>query len=193
MTEDAIDNVSDHLPIVITMSLACAVTKSPYNPSCISAAWHKANPEQILAYQSDMEHSLNNLISHEIQTSKEINDLASSITEQMHTSATKNIPQSKFNKHTKPYWNDHIKQQHYNMRQARYCWLAEGRPRGKNNAPYRAYKEAKRIFRAAQRKASDEYLNKTYRDLDEAADLDIRLFWKLIKNKRKGLNLYVRN
>ena len=151
-----------------------------------NAAWHKASAEQITAYQRDTEEPLFSLLQIPVTTTQDIDELANTICEHMCKSAQKNIPVNTFNKHTKPYWTEQIKELHGNMRQTRLNWLEEGRPRDKNNEAYRKYKQSERIFRAAQRKSSDDYLAQAYRDLDEAAGLDIRLFWSMVRQQRKN-------
>lgn len=49
---------------------------------------------------------------------------------------------------------------------------------------YRNYKRAKRNFRNAQNVEYEIYLKSVHRDLDEAAKMDIRLFWRLVKQRR---------
>ena len=188
LSDDAIDNVSDHLPIIASISMVKTLHKVTVKLDNISTAWHKATPDQFIAYQLDMESELRILNTVDYKTNAEINYLTNAISEQMLNSSAKHIPQSKYNKHTKPYWDDQIKLLHSDMRQARIHWLTAGRPRDKANETYQSYKLAKRNFRAAQRKANDNYLNQTYRDLDEAADLDIRLFWRLVRRQTRKPN-----
>lgn len=188
MCDGAVDIVSDHLPILVSLSFGRMIHVPITNKVRMhkNAAWHKASADQITAYQRDMEEPLFSLLKTSIATTQDIDKLANMICEYMRKSAQKNIPVKTFNKHTKPYWTEHIKELHRNMRQSRYRWLEEGRPRDKNNDTYHIYKQSKRIFRAAQRKASDDYLAQAYRDLDEAAGLDIRLFWSMVRQQRKN-------
>lgn len=55
--------------------------------------------------------------------------------------------------------------------------MTEGRPWGMGFESYREYKQAKRQFR----NAFDEklYMRKVYNDIDKAAEVNMRLFWKL--------------
>ena len=188
LSDDAIHNVSDHLPIIASISIVKTLPKITVKPDNISTAWHKATSDQLIAYQLDMESELRILNTVDYKTNAEINHLTNAISEQMLNSSAKYIPQSKYNKHTKPYWDDQIKLLHSDIRQARIHWLIAGRPRDKADETYQSYKLAKRTFRAAQRKANDNYLNQTYRDLDEAADLDIRLFWRLVRRQTRKPN-----
>ena len=51
-------------------------------------------------------------------------------------------------------------------------------------ASYREYKRAKRAFRNVHDTEYDNFLQSVYREIDEAAELDLRLFWKLVKRRR---------
>ncbi|CAC5395585.1 unnamed protein product [Mytilus coruscus] len=46
---------------------------------------------------------------------------------------------------------------------------------------YKHYKKANYEFRNVQHAAYEQYIQKCYDDINEAAECDIRLFWKLIK------------
>ena len=188
MCDGAIDTVSDHLPILVNFAFGRMIHVPNINKVNVrkNAAWHKASAEQITAYQRDMEEPLFSLLQIPVTTTQDIDELANTICEHMCKSAQQNIPVNTYNKHTKPYWTEQIKELHRNMRQTRLNWLEEGRPRDKNNEAYRMYKQSKRSFRAAQRKASDDYLAQAYRDLDEAAGLDICLFWSMVRQQRKN-------
>ncbi|CAC5409893.1 unnamed protein product [Mytilus coruscus] len=79
-----------------------------------------------------------------------------------------------YNPHTKPYWNADMKKAHTKERNMRRVWMQDGRPRGMQHESYFNYKLAKRDFRNIQKLAND--------DINNAAECDIRLFWKLIKH-----------
>lgn len=49
---------------------------------------------------------------------------------------------------------------------------------------YKNYKRAKRDFRNGLQSAHDEFMTKAFKDIDEASECDVRLFWKLIKRQR---------
>lgn len=47
----------------------------------------------------------------------------------------------------------------------------------------REYNRAKRAFWNAHEKDYDNFLQSVYREIDETAELDLRLFWKLVKRR----------
>ena len=70
-------------------------------------------------------------------------------------------------------------------------WVEEGRPRGTSYSSHKNYKKAKCIFRNVQQTAYEQYIKKWYDDLDESAECDIRLFWKIVKrNKHSEAQIY---
>ena len=99
------------------------------------------------------------------------------------------MPKSKFNQFTKPYWTKEVKEAHTQSRNLRRIWITENRPRGKQNQSYLNYKNAKSSFRKLQRHESEKYYDKIYSDLDEAAGLDFRLFWKMLRNRKQRSNV----
>lgn len=70
------------------------------------------------------------------------------------------------------------------MSAKRRVWVSEGRPRGMEFKPYREYKRAKRQFRNALNEEHQDYMRKVYSDIDKAAEIDVRLLWKLTKHRK---------
>ena len=62
----------------------------------------------------------------------------------------------------------------------------QGRPRGRDNTYFRSYKEAKSRFRKVQKEAINTIELKYYSELDQTAECDIRLFWRLVNKRRKA-------
>ena len=53
---------------------------------------------------------------------------------------------------------------------------------------YAKYKRAKDLFRSAQRKASEEYINNSIKEMENAAGCNLRMFWQLVKKKKSKPN-----
>ena len=184
LTEDKI-LTSDHLPIVIRLTANYRNdTPEPENKliheKCIS--WHKITSNHIEQYQSQ----LNTILMDKLNPNDFNQDnISHIITNAMHVAADKTLPKSKFNKFTKPYWTKEVKEAHTISRNLRRIWINENRPRGRQYQSYLNYKNAKANFRKLQRQESERYYDKIYSDLDEAAGLDFRLFWKMLRNKKQ--------
>ena len=86
--------------------------------------------------------------------------------------------------HIKPYWTSEVKKAHKNARQKRKIWVSEGKPRGMVYEAYKNYKTAKSEFRSIQQKAIYDHENNTFAELNNAAEHDIRLFWRLFKGTK---------
>ena len=155
----------------------------------ITTAWHKVSREHELAYQKEIVVLTENL--RDCYSDMSPDEICEIIVSALHTAAEKTLPKSKFNKHTKPYWNKDVKNAHTNARAHRRKWLSFGRPRDENNQYYRAYKDAKAAFRRLQRYESDKYMQQTFEELDKAAELDYRLFWKLLRRQSGRKSSYV--
>ena len=66
----------------------------------------------------------------------------------------------------------------------RIMWIQHNRPRDRYNAMFTEYKDAKRSFKNAQKKAIFEINEQYYNELNTSAECDMILFWSLIKRKR---------
>ena len=101
------------------------------------------------------------------------------------SSSGKHLPGTKtFNKHLKPYWDQTLKDLHNLMRTKRSIWISENRPRGNSFISYKEYKDAKRIFRQYHRRCAQNHLKTLNDEIDKAAGLDSRYFWKLVNARR---------
>ena len=180
---------SDHYPLF--MSVQCATDDidvnsralPPFDRACI--AWNKCTELDILKYQDEIRRAA---LSQGDLDAFSVDELNESIISVLKYSSKSALPKSNFNKFTKPYWSTDLKEAHAHSRRMRRVWISEGRPRGFQHESYRAYKVAKSIFRAKQRLASNMYLNKVYDDLNESAETDFRLFWKLLKRFKRQNN-----
>ena len=70
-------------------------------------------------------------------------------------------------------------------------WVKQGRPRNRDNAYYKTYKDSRRLFRNIQKEAINKVEFRYYSDLDSSADCDKRLFWQLVKKRRKTKPSYI--
>ena len=71
------------------------------------------------------------------------------------------------------------------MRAARVIWLKAGRPRGRENPLYCAYKDAKCIFRKKLRSVYADIERDFFKNVEHAAETDQSLFWALLKRNKQ--------
>ena len=84
----------------------------------------------------------------------------------------------------KSYWNDKLKELSRDKKQAWYLWRVAGKPRGDNKV-YREYMNAKKTFKAEQRRAQTEYERKKIQSIASADDMNQTKFWHFV-NKCKS-------
>lgn len=190
--EGVISNTSDHLPVIAKIEivenpliLLPNTTKWP--------AWHRICADSKKSYCNQLQTELNQHLPPEKNemSLNEIDVYTTTIINAVIKSADLTIPTCSYNPHTKPYWNTTVKEAHKSEMESRINWIQEGKPRGMQHPSYAKYKRAKRHFRQCQESASEEYMKKTYEDIDNAAGIDIRLFWKLIcRQKPRQSKIY---
>ena len=174
---------SDHLPIFAEMEFVCSKHNLLYSATSLPA-WHKASPENIENYRVTWRERLSVLESYDINTTEDLDVFCNTFTQVLLECANTVIPQSSYKPYKRPDWTRDVKEAHDAERAKRRIWLSEGRPRGMHHESYREYKRAKRAFRNALDLAHDKYMQDSFRDIDEAAECDLRLFWKLIHRQK---------
>ncbi len=184
-----IDNLSDHLPVVITlditplMSPSVGIPKHAYN-------WKKLSPEQRhQGYEAGLRERLSNLEKPEIKKESDIGKYYEDIVQTMLLASEEHVPKVKYKHYLKPFWKSEdyvLSQLHGNMRLSRIEWINDRRPRGAAYASYVKYKEAKRVFRRKMRELSCKAEREFYVEIEQAASVDQNQFWKLVNTRRKN-------
>ena len=165
---DTVMNVSDHLPIKISLDIPTVENNQIVHNKKI--AWSKMSREEIKnKYQIPLDNKVKDLFedfginSNEILAGKlicnnelDLNRFIQCFTEQIRAIGD-TLPTSKFNKSVKPYWDDILNQLKNDKKETRQSWVSLGKPREADNPNYEAYKEAKRNFRKALRRKKFEY------------------------------------
>ncbi|CAG2214780.1 unnamed protein product [Mytilus edulis] len=183
LEEGTFSTTSDHLPVIACVEL----DENPHidlNNFSKLPAWHKINEHSIKEYQDKLCAPLDKLIQEAQSNDIDINLFYHNLVNTLINTAKDTIPCNMYNPHTKPYWNADVKQAHTKERNMRRVWMQDGRPRGMQHESYFNYKRAKRDFRNIQQLANEQYIEETYDDINNAAECDIRLFWKLIKRQK---------
>ena len=177
--EGSFSMTSDHLPILADIEFECSSHNLTYSALSLPA-WHKASSDNIENYCVTLRQRLSFLDSYDIKTVGDLDAFCNVFAQILLECANETIPQSGYKPYKRPDWTRDVKEAHDAERAKRRIWLTEGRPRGMHHESYREYKRAKRAFRNALDLAHDKYIQDTFRDIDEAAECDLRLFWKLI-------------
>ena len=156
-------------------------------------AWNRLSESELYQlYTVPLENELHRLYTEYVSTDlgsndTPIDDLLQRTVQIMIDMSHTNLPVIKTGKLKKPYWSNTLTSLNHSVKAAWRQWVAEGRPRDPDDPVWLQYKEAKRTFRAAQRKAEHGYANKCIDELCNSQQVDQRYFWYLVnKNKRKG-------
>ncbi|CAG2250536.1 unnamed protein product [Mytilus edulis] len=183
LEEGTFSSTSDHLPIIACVEL----DENPHidlNNFTKLPAWHKITEQNIRDYQDKLCAPLDKLIRKAQNDNIDINMFYHNLVNTLINTAKETIPCNTYNPYTKPYWNADVKKAHTKERNMRRVWMQDGRPRGMQHESYFNYKRAKRDFRNIQKLENERYIEETYDDINNAAECDIRLFWKLIKRQK---------
>ena len=200
--QDHILNVSDHLPI--TCELNINYTCARYESTVQRVAWHRA-PKEIIAelytepldndvysmlnnYDLDPNAVLNGSMSIYNDVSQiDLQRFACELTDKMKLHSY-SLPQVKFNKKLKPYWGETLAILNKTKKDAWRQWVNAGRPRDPENVINMAFKDAKRLFRAEQRRRQNEYEKKQMQSIVENQDIDQKYFWYLINRSKNRVH-----
>lgn len=205
---DEVKNVSDHLALVLHLA-ECFEVEATQCQNARRVAWHRLSQEDIEHYytipleeeccrvlidagyepgaiasmpQSDVctdEHSLNNIIC--------------SLTDIM-KKTDMNLPQNKYNKRLKPYWDRELNDLVKTKKHSRQLWINNGRPRDSTDVTCKEYKDAKRNFRKENRRKKYEFEKKSMRELADSHELDNRFFWYTVnRHKNRKVPSPIRN
>ena len=190
LPEGSFSSTSDHLPVIALLN----IDENPHevmNSFLKLPSWHKINDDIAANYQEKLKLPLTELLKFPCNSVEDVNSFYTKFVEILLRAANETIPTTTYNPYTKPYWNSDVKRAHQQEREMRKLWLQQGRPRGMHHKSYHDYKRAKNNFRAVQRLAYEKYIEDTYNDINNAAECDIRLFWKIIKRqKHKNPKIY---
>ena len=179
-------NISDHFPLVLSLDISNFESFRMHSSDITSMRWTKASDYELLLYRTETERLLN--FSPETgQTQSGIELHNSQIVNALHLAANYCIPKGKWRPFLKPYWKPKkLNNLHFDMREARRRWKAANYPRSKDDIFFYNYKEAKRIFRKAKRRAENEWYLEMYKDAERAAEIDIGFFYKTVKRQKRS-------
>ena len=199
---DHILNVSDHLPLLCELNLSHTLVR--YESCKQRVAWHRLTKEMIAElYSETLDNSVYYLLrkydlkpEDVLEEQPNIYDEALNInvdnfacdlidTMKLHSST---LPQVKYDKRLKPYWNEDLSVLSKSNKKAWRTWVNAGRPRDPENELYKAYKNAKSQFRAEQRRKIFKYEEEQMNDIATNQDINQNYFWYLVNKNKKRVN-----
>ena len=198
---DVIQNVSDHLPIWISLRTRIPAIK-PSVDIRKRVAWNKISRTEIaLKYTAPLENEVmkiiqksNLLIEHSddgsIVVSRKqgeeydvltiIRSLSCSI-----NTISAELPQIRFNKSLKSFWDPNLKVLSKEGKAAKRAWVAAGQPCDVDNEIHKNYKKAKADFQRERRRTEIAYEVKNLSELGDYESIDSRFFWHLYRKFMK--------
>ena len=88
-------------------------------------------------------------------------------------------------KSLKPYWDSTLTELNRQSKQARLQWINAGKPRNATDPIYIQYKDAKRMFRAQQRRCVTQYEIDEMQEIEKCQDIGQRYFWYIVNKYRR--------
>ncbi|MES9884072.1 MAG: reverse transcriptase family protein [Sedimenticola sp.] len=186
--DDSALNVSRHRPVLCVVSLpAPSMSDLNSDGSSPQTNWNKASDYQLWQYREVLTEMMRERLTFPLDcvSNQEVDMVYNTLVQCMCASSDVTIPKSKFKYFLKPYWNRDLTVLHNEMKTLRNLWIGIGRPRGREHESFQNYKDAKRNFRAAHRRCVEVYEQTLLSEIDTAAELDSRQFWKLFNSRRK--------
>jgi len=188
-------NMSDHLPIVITMNV-CALEKNEVcNRDRENISWHKLSHDYITEkYTKPLSEKLEEVMNDINEKHLKIGNVAAiletachDLVSHMHNAAVA-LPRTEFKSNSKPYWNEELTELAIQNKRKWREWVVGGRPRDRDPL-FLEYKECKTKFRKAQKKAVLIYEQTNLDEITKSEEMNSRYFWYLVnKTKGKGSN-----
>ena len=198
---DSVENVSDHLAIVLQTSIQlCEYEACSPDSWSKRIAWHKIDKNEIEEkYTQPLEQKCNEIIT-EIGmdpnfiinlpeycglTTELIDDVLQKLTTAM-VSLGDGLQTNKFNKNIKPYWTERLDELAENKDQTRATWTQQHGNEERDNEAFKLFKDSKREFRRQKRIEVRKYDVKEMNDLNKTGEIDMKYFWWLVsRNKIK--------
>ncbi|MEW8561249.1 MAG: hypothetical protein AB2541_04060 [Candidatus Thiodiazotropha sp.] len=189
--DDAL-NVSRHRPVHCMVELPiCCFDPDEDQIEYKKINWRKADEKSVNAYVSAIQNNerlQSNFLEGRLNSMSSIDQAYETLVNEITVAAQNCFPVKRFKHFLKPYWNRELDTLHKRMTQKRAAWVSDGRPRGPEFVSFKEYKNAKREFRRCHRKFANEYLQTQVDQIDQAAEVDSSLFWRLINARRKNSN-----
>ncbi|XP_033758847.1 uncharacterized protein LOC117341115 [Pecten maximus] len=177
---------SDHLPVICHMDYqidVAIIDQAKPRSNVKYTAWDKTTIEDLVQYQLQLSDRLCKIITPDTGAQLETDSLYEQIALCMTLAAEETVPKRRFKHYLKPFWSKDLSKLHKIAMIKRMEWMNKGRPCGMEHDSYKEYKAAKRAFRNFHDTAQNEYLDVIHRELDEAAEIDQKLFWRIVRKR----------
>ena len=188
-------NTSDHLALMLHVQLPEPVRGHTQESGRRSIAWHKLTEQQCKEmYAEPLDQAIERLMegASDIEMTRGMLEtkMAQLITVIKERGFA--LPCSRFQKHLKPYWQPSLTALAKQKKEAWKRWVENGRPRAEHNELWRKVKETKKAFRKEQRLETAKYESQYLEKVEDAIEVDQKLFWHLLNKRTKQTKTRVR-
>lgn len=195
VADECIANTSDHQSVSIEVECPKFIRETNEESFKPRIAWKKMTTDDIyMKYTCPLQDELyvvNTILDHHTcyyrDKVEETEEMIKAVIGCMQK-ISKNLPHSKYNKHTKPYWRYNSQVLNAVVKEKRKTyknWCQIGRPRG-DNTLFSEYKEAKRVFRQQQRSAQMQYEQDMIEEIENEKELNGNFLWYLLKKAKNN-------
>ena len=201
VVEDTIQNVSDHTPISISLLTDIIKTQSSGDHRK-QVAWDKLEMKEIHEkYTTPLDteatkiimnsglcicHNEDGVVTVQNNSNSEVNvpEIVRRMSCAVNTISAF-LPQVKFNKSLKEYWDPELKTLSKDEKAVRSEWVEAGKPRDDDNVINKRYKAAKAEFQRIRRKKEEEYEVSHMTNLGDYDGIDSKFFWHLVRKQSR--------
>ena len=182
-------NTSDHTSISMKITLDGIPRGAVDGANLSKLRWDKMTPEALYnRYRVPLNISLGMTLGRLINVVPGAEDIDSLMQELLDNIREHElvIPKSRFRRHIKSYWCPELNELKRVKVHAFRNWVNAGRPREATNALFMANKQAKKVFRKRLKQIAKEYDEDKVNKAVQSAELDNKVFWKMLKRERDG-------
>ena len=181
------ENLSDHRPVTADVNIGALIPNLVGTVKARVRRWDKLSQEELIAkYTNPVNQAMAPILTflEREDVSRSDIDLAIKGIVALLDNASNAIPCSRFRRHLKPFWNEHLCLLKRNKVEKFRDWVNAGRPRGPEHSEWVEHVKAERIFRKEMRKLDKAYENRQVEQVIESATADRNIFWRLLKKQR---------
>ena len=178
-------NTSDHYAICTVLNLGC-IPRMVASPRPVGRVkWDK--PNVIAKYQELVSRNSYDLRVSFNSSPKSPESIDECINQMVHnlTTASNELPRSRFRKNVRPFWNLHLTELKRAKVECHKLWKEAKRPRGENPL-YLNHKQAKKNFMRELRRVQKDYERNEIDGIIRDAHSNKNRFWRKIKKSRQS-------
>ena len=199
--EDCIENISDHLPIVVKSRISFYINEAVSKLYSSRIAWNKMTDEEIQErYTEPLENECWQILErHGFDPLFVINlpefcaldyeELDTILQEVIQTCVNvgDTLKSNQFCRHIKPFWTDKLEELNGAIMKRRKEWRSKYESEERSNPEFDTYKESKKEFRKQYRIEERDYERSEMNKLNLSGEIDQKYFWYLVNRFKQKI------